>query len=147
MLQETKNLNSVTIAQETISENLTGKKLKKQSELNLAKYQANKDYKTSEGGVYKMRKNFVEFGQSYLDELNKKYKMSYNMQDILETDVNIFTVFMTDKERKQCENKALAMGKDAKKQPVLTFYLFCNLVGRMIQALYYKEKQKNKATK
>jgi hypothetical protein len=130
-------------------EGMSGTKLKKVSELLSAKFQANKDYKTGEGGVFKMRKLFVEYGQSYLNELNAKYKFSISMEDILSADINHFTMFLTEKEKEQTRKKAIALGKNPDTNPIFTFFLFENLVGRYFQGLdlINKKKAKEQITK
>jgi uncharacterized DUF497 family protein len=128
-------------------ENMSGTKLKKVSELLSAKFQANKDYKTGEGGIFKMRKLFAEYGQSYLNELNAKYKFSISMEDILSADINHFSMFLTEKEKEQTRKKAIALGKNPDTNPVYTFFLFENLVGRYFQGLDLINKRKAKENK
>jgi hypothetical protein len=132
-----------------VPETWSGTKLKKVSELLSAKFQANKDYKTGEGGVFKMRKLFAEYGQSYLNELNAKYKFSINMEDILNADINHFTMFLTEKEKEQTRKKAISLGKNPDTNPVFTFFIFENLVGRYFQGLdlINKKKAKEQITK
>jgi hypothetical protein len=125
-------------------EGMSGTKLKKVSELLSAKFQANKDYKTGEGGIFKMRKLFAEYGESYLNELNAKYKFSISMEDLLTADINYFTMFLTEKEKEQTKKKAIALGKNPDTNPVFTFYLFENLVGRYFQGLDIINKKKAK---
>lgn len=127
-----------------VPENMNGTKLKKFSELLSAKFQANKDYKTGEGGVFKMRKLFAEYGQSYLNELNAKYKYSISMEDILNADINHFTMFLTEKEKEQTRKKAISFGKNPDTNPIFTFFLFENLVGRYFEGLYLLNKKKEK---
>jgi hypothetical protein len=120
---------------------MSGTKLKKVSELLSAKFKANKDYKTGEGGIFKIRKLFAEYGQSYLNELNAKYKFSVSMDVILNADINHFTIFLTEKEKEQTRKKAIAMGKNPDTNPIFTFFLFENLVGRYFHGIYLAEKQ------
>ena len=127
-----------------LSENTTGAKLKKQSDLNLARINANKDYKTSEGSISKMLKNYIEFGSLHLQELNKKHGTNLNAEFIKKCiesgkdGLNTFTQYSTDKEKAQSIKRAEKLGKES---PVYTFWLIEGLIGRYCEANKVKGKK------
>jgi hypothetical protein len=112
------------------TEGLTGAKVK--SMVLNAKFQANKDYKATEGGIYKMRKHFATYGENYLRLLNEKHGKNVSMDQIVALNPSELTTFLTDKEREQTSKKATKLGKDPILQPVFTFYLMETLISRYI---------------
>jgi hypothetical protein len=118
----------------TLPENLTGKKL---SALTVTKIGANKDYKTSEGSISKMLKNYIEFGGANLSELNKRYNTTLTadyIKSCIESGadgVKIFTKYLTEKEKIQSDKRGAKIGKTS---PVYTFWVLSSLIARYCQA-------------
>lgn len=125
-----------------LPENLTGKKLKKQSELQKSRIDANKDYKSSEGSLSKMLKYVAEYGSEYIKQLNQKHGTNLT-GDFLINSINngsssIFANFATDKEKAAAIKKGEQLGKNA---PVYSFWVVLSFVSR------YAEKNKVKGKK
>lgn len=125
-----------------LPENVTGKKLKKQSELQKSRIDANKDYKSSEGSLSKMLKYVAEYGNEYIKQLNQKHCTNLT-GDFLINSINngsssIFASFATDKEKAAAIKKGENLGKSA---PVYSFWVVLSFVSR------YAEKNKVKANK
>lgn len=126
----------------TLSEGVTAKKM--QSELQKFRIQANKDYKTAEGSLSKMLKNYIEFSSFHLNELNKKNGTNITPKFILnciesgKVGLNTFTQYLTEKETAQTNKKAELLGKNT---PIFTFWLVQGLISR------YSEANKVKPTK
>lgn len=125
-----------------LPENLTGKKLKKQSELQKSRIDANKDYKSSEGSLSKMLKYVAEYGSEYIKHLNQKYGTNltpeYLVNTINDGTSSMFPIFATDKEKAAAIKKGEQLGKNA---PVYSFWVVLSFVSR------FAEKNKVKANK
>lgn len=143
-ISEIANVPQTTNTKDVISlpENLTGKKLRKQSELQKSRIDANKDYKSSEGSLSKMLKYVAEYGGEYIKQLNQKHGTNLT-GDFLINSINngscsIFANFGTIKELASAQRKGEQLGKNS---PVFTFWVVLSFVSR------YAEKNKVKANK
>lgn len=129
----------------TISEGTTGNKLKKQSPLNLSKFQANKDYKSAEGSLSKMLKHVAEYGKDYLQELNKKngtcLTSEYLLNTIKDGSCSVFPSFASEKEKATAQKKGEQLGKTA---PVYTFWVVLSFVSRFAEANKVKKQKETK---
>ena len=144
---EIANVPQTTQTKDVISlpENLTGKKLKKQSELVLSRINANKDYKSSEGSLSKMLKYVAEYGSEYIKQLNQKHGTNLT-GDFLINSINngsssIFANFATDKEKAAAIKKGEQLGKNA---PVYSFWVVLSFVSRYSEANKVKKQKETK---
>ena len=112
----------------TLTEGVSGTKMI--SELNKEKFQLNKDFKADIGGIFSVRKRVCKLGTNYITQLNAKFGTSLTPDLILSADVDLFTNFLSDKEKEQCKKRAENLGKDPVLCPQFTGWLFIQLLGR-----------------
>lgn len=123
---------------------LTGTQLKKKlSKIQEEKFKLIKECKADTGGIYSIRKKVCKLGDIFINELNAKHGTNFTNEFILSSDVNLFTQYLTDKEKEQTIKNAEKLGKDGNLQPVFSFFLFINLLSRYFAANKVKEAKKD----
>lgn len=103
---------------------------KKFSKISNEKIQLNKDFKADIGGIFSVRKRVCKLGANYITALNDKFNTSLSIDFIMNADVNIFTQYQTEKEKKECKARAEKLGKNPIECPQFTAWLFIQLLGR-----------------
>lgn len=123
---------------------LTGTQLKKKlSKIQEEKFKLIKECKADTGGIYSIRKKVCKLGDIFINELNAKHGTNFTNEFILSSDVNLFTQYLTDKEKEQTIKNAEKLGKNGNLQPVFSFFLFINLLSRYFAANKVKEAKKD----